>query len=99
MAGPLDPNNNPIGGRSSLELSLEARIKITDAIGIVPFVDAGSFYRNTVPQLGRQLFWGPGLGLRYYTAFGPIRLDIATPLKRRPADSRVQLYVSLGQAF
>jgi translocation and assembly module TamA len=99
MAGPLDPNNNPLGGKSSLELSLEARIKITDTIGIVPFVDAGSFYRSTVPQLGRQLFWGHGLGLRYYTAFGPVRLDIATPLKRRRADSSVQLYISLGQAF
>lgn len=99
MAGPLDANNNPIGGRSSLEVSLEARIKITETIGIVPFVDAGSFYRGSVPQLGRQLFWGPGLGFRYYTSFGPVRLDVATPLKRRSADSPIQLYVSLGQAF
>ena len=98
-AGPLDINNNPIGGKSSLELSLEARIKITDAIGIVPFVDAGSFYPSSVPQLGHQLFYGPGLGLRYYTAFGPVRLDVATPLKRRSADSPIQVYISLGQAF
>jgi translocation and assembly module TamA len=99
MAGPLDINNNPIGGKSSLEVSLEARIKITDTIGIVPFVDAGSFYRSSLPQLGQQLFWGPGLGLRYYTSFGPVRLDVATPMKRRSADSLIQLYVSLGQAF
>jgi translocation and assembly module TamA len=98
-AGPLDLNNNPIGGKSSLELSLEARIKITDTIGIVPFVDAGSFYPSSVPQLGHQLFYGPGLGLRYYTAFGPVRLDVATPLKRRSADSPIQVYISLGQAF
>ncbi len=98
-AGPLDINNNPIGGKSSLELSLEARIKITDTIGIVPFVDAGSFYPSSVPQLGHQLFYGPGLGLRYYTAFGPVRLDVATPLKRRSADSPIQVYISLGQAF
>ena len=98
-AGPLDINNNPIGGKSSLELSLEARIKITDTIGIVPFIDAGSFYRSSVPQLGHQLFYGPGLGLRYYTAFGPVRFDVATPLKRRSADSPIQVYISLGQAF
>jgi translocation and assembly module TamA len=98
-AGPLDVNNNPIGGKSSLELSLEARIKITDTIGIVPFIDAGSFYRSSVPQLTRQLFYGPGLGLRYYTPFGPVRVDIATPLKRRPSDSPIQFYISLGQAF
>jgi translocation and assembly module TamA len=99
LAGPLDQNNNPIGGRSSLELSLEARLKITDTIGVVPFVDAGSYYLSTAPQLDRQLFWGPGLGLRYYTSFGPVRLDIATPMKRRSADSWVQFYISLGQAF
>jgi translocation and assembly module TamA len=98
-AGPLDLNNNPIGGKSSLELSLEARIKITDTIGVVPFIDAGSFYLSSVPQLGHQLFYGPGLGLRYYTAFGPVRFDVATPLKRRSADSPIQVYISLGQAF
>ncbi len=99
MAGPLDFDKKPIGGKSSLELSLEARIKITQSIGIVPFIDAGSFYRSSVPQLGRRLLFGPGLGFRYYTAFGPIRVDIATPLNRRRGDSLAQLYISLGQAF
>jgi translocation and assembly module TamA len=98
-AGPLDIDNKPIGGKSSLELSLEARIRITDSIGIVPFVDAGSFYRSSVPQLGHRLLYGPGLGFRYYTSFGPVRFDIATPLSRRRGDSPIQLYVSLGQAF
>jgi translocation and assembly module TamA len=99
MAGPLDSNNNPIGGRSSIDLSLELRVKITDTIGIVPFVDAGSAYPASSPQLGHRLFWGPGIGLRYYTPFGPIRLDLATPALRRSADSPIQVYISLGQAF
>jgi translocation and assembly module TamA len=99
MAGPLAPNNVPIGGRSSLVLNLEARIKITETIGIVPFVDAGSYYESPLPQLGRAPLYGVGLGLRYYTAFGPLRLDLATPLHKRPADSPIQVYISLGQAF
>jgi translocation and assembly module TamA len=99
MAGPLDANDNPIGGRSSLELSLEARVRLTRTIGIVPFFDAGGFYRSPLPQPGRQIFYGPGIGLRYYTPFGPLRLDLATPLRRRSADSLVQVYISLGQAF
>ncbi len=86
MAGPLDNNNNPTGGKSSVEMSLEARIKITDTIGIVPFVDAGSYYDTSLPQLSHQLYWGPGIGFRYYTAFGPVRLDVATPFKRRSAE-------------
>jgi translocation and assembly module TamA len=99
LAGPLAPNNDPIGGRSSLVLNLEARIKITETIGIVPFFDAGSYYESPVPQLGRTLLYGIGVGARYYTAFGPLRLDLATPLHKRSADSPIQVYISLGQAF
>jgi translocation and assembly module TamA len=99
MAGPLASNNVPIGGRSSLVLNLESRIKITETIGVVPFLDAGSYYDSPVPQLGRTPLYGVGLGLRYYTAFGPLRLDLATPLHKRSADSPIQVYISLGQAF
>jgi translocation and assembly module TamA len=99
MAGPLASNNDPIGGRSSLVLNFESRIKVTDTIGVVPFVDAGSYYESSVPQLSQRLFYGVGLGLRYYTPFGPLRLDLATPLYKRSADSWVQVYVSLGEAF
>ena len=99
LAGPLDPGEHPVGGKSSLVLNLEARIRVTENIGIVPFVDAGSYYESPVPQLGRTLLYGVGVGLRYYTAFGPLRLDIATPLHKRSADSPIQIYISLGQAF
>jgi translocation and assembly module TamA len=99
MAGPLAPNNVPIGGKSSFVLNLEARIRITETIGIVPFVDAGSYYESPVPQLGRTFLYGVGVGARYYTAFGPLRLDLATPLHKRSADSPIQVYISLGQAF
>jgi translocation and assembly module TamA len=98
-AGPLAPNNDPIGGRSSLVLNFEARVKVTQQIGLVPFFDAGSDYESSVPQLGQRLLYGVGLGLRYYTAFGPLRLDLATPLYRRSSDSPIQVYVSLGEAF
>jgi translocation and assembly module TamA len=99
LAGPLASNDKPIGGRSSLVLNLEARIKITETIGIVPFIDAGSYYESPVPQLSRTPLYGVGLGARYYTAFGPLRLDLATPLHKRSADSPIQVYISLGQAF
>ena len=67
MAGPLDRGNVPIGGRSSLVLNLEARIKITETIGIVPFVDAGSYYESPLPQLGRTL----SMGLAWVCAITP----------------------------
>lgn len=99
MAGPLASNDDPIGGKSSLVMNFEARVKVTDTIGIVPFVDAGSYYETSLPQLSQRLLYGVGLGLRYYTPFGPLRLDLATPLYKRSADSWVQVYVSLGEAF
>ena len=99
MAGPLDSNNIPIGGKSSLVIDLEARIKVTPTIGVVPFFDAGSYYETSAPQIGRGFLYGVGLGLRYYTGFGPLRLDLATPLRRRSGDAPIQVYISLGQAF
>ena len=97
--GPLDSGDKPLGGLSSLEFGGELRAKITDTIGLVPFIDAGNVYETSLPRPTGRLFYGAGLGLRYYTAVGPIRLDLATPLSRRPSDGIIQVYISLGQAF
>ena len=92
-------NRTPIGGRSIFEASFEARIKITDTIGIVPFVDTGMAFDDAFPDFDNQLQTAVGLGLRYYTAIGPIRVDVAAPINRRPGDRPVALYISIGQAF
>jgi len=97
--GPTGPFGFVVGGRSLLEASLEARIKITDTIGIVPFVDAGGAFESSYPDFKDDIRVAAGLGLRYYTAIGPIRLDVAAPLNRRPGDKPLSLYVSIGQAF
>lgn len=86
------------GGRYLLEASLEARAKFTDDWGGVAFVDGGYVAADTFPGLD-QLRLGAGLGLRYYTALGPLRLDVAIPLNKRPGDPDYALYVGIGQAF
>jgi translocation and assembly module TamA len=97
--GPLDENNKPTGGRSLVEMSFEARIRITDTIGIVPFVDGGSASEDAMPA-SDSFQWAAGLGLRYYTPIGPLRFDVAFPLNKRPGvDDSYAIYVSLGQAF
>jgi translocation and assembly module TamA len=95
--GPFDPNGDPVGGRSLNEFALEARYRFGD-FGIVPFVDAGNSYESTTPNLS-SLRYGAGIGGRFYTSFGPMRVDIATPLNPREGDGKVALYISIGQAF
>ena len=97
----ISPRNSDgiiIGGRSYFEASAEARIKVTDTIGIVPFFDMGAAFASEAPDFD-GLKYSAGLGLRYYTAVGPLRLDVAFPLDPEPGDSDFGIYVSLGQAF
>lgn len=96
--GPRDANNDPIGGRSLTEFSIETRIRAFGNFGIVPFFDGGNIYTDPLPRF-TGLRYGAGIGVRYYSSFGPIRLDVGTPLNPQPGDSRVAVYVSLGQAF
>ena len=95
--GPKDPNNDPIGGRSVNEMAFEARYRFGN-FGVVGFVDAGQVYRSSAPTF-QNLRFGAGIGARYYTNFGPMRFDIATPIGRKPGEARVSVYVSIGQAF
>jgi translocation and assembly module TamA len=95
--GPKDPNNDPVGGRSMNEFSLEGRYRFGN-YGVVGFVDAGQAYESSIPKF-KDWRMGVGVGGRFYTNFGPIRLDIATPVNRRLGESRVSVYVSIGQAF
>jgi len=96
---PLGFNGEPTGGLSLFEASVEARVKITDEIGVVPFIDAGQAYATAFPDFQQDLRYGVGLGLRYYTGFGPIRLDVAVPLARLPGEAVWALYIGIGQAF
>jgi translocation and assembly module TamA len=95
--GPIDADGDPVGGRSLAEFSLEARVRF-GAFGVVPFLDGGNLYMSKLPRF-TSLRYGAGLGVRYYTSFGPIRVDVGTPLNRRSGDARIAVYVSLGQAF
>ena len=95
--GPFDPNGDPVGGRSINEFALEARYRFGN-FGIVPFVDGGNSYESSMPKFN-DLRFGAGIGGRFYTNFGPVRIDLATPLNKRKGDSRIALYISIGQAF
>ena len=99
--GPHNDEGDPTGGRSLAEFSLEARIRtrlLGGALGIVPFIDAGSVGEGATPDF-HEIRFGAGIGARYYTGFGPLRLDVAVPLNPGPGDPKVGVYVALGQSF
>ena len=88
-----------VGGKSLFDASAELRVKVTDTIGVVPFFDIGNAFASNFPNFDQHLFTAAGLGLRYYTSVGPIRLDVAFPLERHAGTGPVAVYVSIGQSF
>ncbi|HYC05296.1 MAG TPA: autotransporter assembly complex family protein [Azospirillaceae bacterium] len=97
--GPRDPENDPLGGRSLFEVGAEVRFRVTESIGLVPFIDGGNVYTTEYPDLTENLRWGAGLGVRYYSPLGPVRLDVGVPINKQRGDASWQLYISIGQAF
>lgn len=87
------------GGRSFAALSLEARAKVSDKFGVVGFFDVGYVGAESFPDGSGQTHSGAGLGIRYYTGIGPIRLDVATPVSGPGVGSNVQVYVGIGHSF
>lgn len=89
----------PLGGRSLLQVGTELRWKVTKTFGLVPFVEGAGVYESSYPDFKEDFQWSAGLGLRYFTIAGPIRLDVGFPLNPRQPDDIFQIYISLGQAF
>jgi len=96
--GPLFPDDTPEGGLAMDAFSLEFRQHVAGNFGIVPFIDAGQVSTANTPFTG-TLRVGAGLGVRYYTGIGPIRVDLAFPLTRTAGSSAFGIYVGLGEAF
>lgn len=88
-----------VGGLSFVEASLELRFRVTDTIGIVPFVDFGAAYEDPLPDFSEEFRVGAGVGLRYHTPLGPLRFDVAVPLNGDGDDPSFAFYVGLGQSF
>jgi len=99
MLGPLTRRDDPLGGRSLLEGSVELRQQLTKSLGGVVFLDFGQVSaRSFDPPIGNLKFAG-GFGVRYATPIGPLRLDFGFPFQRRETDRGWQIFFDIGQAF
>ena len=99
--GPKDHDGDPIGGRGLAEFGLETRIRLKQFggnFGVVPFFDGGSLTTKAFPN-AKDWRFAAGIGARYYSSFGPIRVDLGFPLNRQKGDGPFAVTVSLGQAF
>ena len=96
--GPHFADDHPTGGTAVSAGSLELRQRILDKFGAVAFVDAGQVTAHGAP-FTQQWRVGAGVGVRYYTSIGPLRLDVAVPLNRQPGGDAFELYIGIGQAF
>jgi translocation and assembly module TamA len=99
LVGPVFPQTDiPVGGTAITAAGLEFRQRFYANWGAVAFVDAGQVSASLKP-LPDDIRVGTGAGVRYYTPIGPIRLDIAVPVNRRPGEDSFEVYIGLGQAF
>ncbi|UCD05664.1 MAG: BamA/TamA family outer membrane protein [candidate division WOR-3 bacterium] len=96
--GPVDENDNPLGGRFLGEVSGEVRFPIYKILGGVAFVDAGNIWQD-LEEIDAKLRWGAGVGLRLQTFLGSVRLDYGFKLGRQEEESLGMLHFAIGEAF
>jgi translocation and assembly module TamA len=96
--GPQFPDGRPTGGTAISTGTIELRQRFLSSFGVVGFIDVGQVSASGTPFTSN---WhaGAGIGARYYTSIGPIRLDIAVPLNKEPGGDSFELYIGIGQAF
>ncbi|MGE5196508.1 MAG: autotransporter assembly complex protein TamA [Anaerolineae bacterium] len=97
---PLEEHKKPAGGRSAIYYTFEMRLRVSKTLGLVPFYDMGKVQKEQIQTFKGKWFKSVGLGLRYFSFIGPLRLDIGFPLDRRKElDSPYRVLVSIGQMF
>jgi outer membrane protein assembly complex protein YaeT len=97
--GPLSTSDDPLGGRSLIEGSLELRRPVWKQLGGALFLDFGQLSLNSLDFPVDDLDFAAGFGVWYPTAVGPLRLDIGFPFKPPHGDQFWQLHFSIGQFF
>lgn len=88
----------PVGGSAMLLFNAEYRFPIFGPVGAAVFADVGNVWATSAIRFD-DLRYGAGVGIRYLSPVGPLRLDVATPFDRRWYEDRWQYFVSLGYAF
>lgn len=97
--GPKDGDGNPVGGRLEVLANFELRARVAGNLGVVLFTDAGGLWNSFEEVDLETAGFGMGIGLRYHTVFGPLRLDYGFAPTWRNSLKRGKIYIGIGHAF
>lgn len=97
--GPKGNDGNPVGGNVFLMENIELRASINKNFGIVAFVDGGNVWVKTGDINMPDVKFTAGLGLRYNTPVGPVRIDYGRKLQKEAGESAGEIHFSIGHAF
>jgi outer membrane protein insertion porin family len=97
--GPTGPDGSPTGGDLFVLANLEWRVPVYRGFGVVLFSDVGNVFRAINDFRPGQIKGSVGLGLRYSTPIGPIRLDYGHKLDPQGNEASGRFHFSVGQAF
>lgn len=93
------PELEPVGGAALLLANVEWRVPISGSLGAALFLDSGNTWAGLSQVAVGDLRWGAGLGLRFETPVGPLRLEYGWKLDRLPGESKGELFLSFGNPF
>ncbi|MGD8818195.1 MAG: BamA/TamA family outer membrane protein, partial [Acidobacteriota bacterium] len=99
LAGPTDPNGNPLGGDVLLIGNFEYRAPLRGSLGTVLFSDIGNVFADPDTVTWSQVSVTVGLGVRYDTPIGPLRLDWGYLLRAPSEQGSSRIHFAIGQAF
>jgi outer membrane protein insertion porin family len=102
-AGPQEVGNDgqlyPTGGNGLLLGNAELRRDFGRSVTLAAFLDLGNVYPVVGEMSLSDLRYSTGLGLRYRTPFGPLRLDWGVKLNPRPGESGYRIHLTVGNAY
>ncbi|MBI3327168.1 MAG: outer membrane protein assembly factor BamA [Nitrospinae bacterium] len=97
--GPAGAHGTPTGGNILLVTNFEWRVPLYKGFGVVLFTDIGNVYRKIDDFTPGQIKASAGLGLRYYTPIGPVRLDYGHKLAPEAHEASGRFHISIGHTF
>jgi outer membrane protein insertion porin family len=90
---------DPIGGDGLALANIDYRFSIAGGVGGIVFVDLGNVWQRWQDINPSEAKGGVGVGIRYLSPIGPLRLEVGWKLDREPGESAYEVFLSFGNPF